>query len=104
MGRLLCLFLFSSQLLFGQTSWPPVYEIKTDTTVDKISNEYWQMLEDSSGLLTLDQVMLSPFTERFHTNNTEGKGGIGYSPVQHYWQRMRERFINFQLVNCYKNN
>jgi two-component system NtrC family sensor kinase len=74
----------------AQNNLPPAYEIKTDKTVDITLNDaYWQMLEDRTGQLTIDQVSQSPLAEKFHPNNTTKKG-IDYS-IQAYWIRYRFR-------------
>ncbi len=72
----------------AQNNLPPAYEIKTDTAINiTLDDAYWQMLEDSAGEFTIDQVRQSPLAERFHSNSTK-KGGIDYS-IKAYWARFR---------------
>lgn len=85
---ILSILLFCIVTCFSQTGLPPVYEINADTTVSKIPDTFWQMLEDSSGKWNIDNVSTSPVSERFHVNNT-GTTGIGYSNLKHYWLRLR---------------
>lgn len=84
-----CFFLlFLSTNSFAQTNLPHAYEIKTDTAVNITLDEaYWQMLEDTKGKLTIDQVSQLPLAERFHPNNTNKKG-IDHS-TKVYWVRYR---------------
>ena len=72
----------------GQSSFPPVYEIRSDSGITQLDDTYWQMLEDSSGIYTIDVITTLPLSEKFHINNSKGKG-VGYSSVHEYWQRAR---------------
>src|SRR5215204_3981350 len=99
---------FSFLLLFllvktagAQMAWPAVFEIKKDTPVASIDEAYRQMLEDSTGYLTLDNVMASTVASRFHANSTARSRGIGYAPVHHYWQRARltNRIANYPNIS-----
>ncbi|HQS51253.1 MAG TPA: ATP-binding protein [Daejeonella sp.] len=86
---ILCLFYFLTIVpAEGQSLLPPVYEIKSDTGFTQLGDAYWQMLEDSAGVYTLEQVMKSPIQEKFHANPSKVQGW-GYIPVVHYWQRAR---------------
>jgi signal transduction histidine kinase len=88
MKRLGVFFLiFGAGVTFAQTSLPPVYEIKADTAVSKIPDAYWQMLVDTTGKWTINDVKSPPIEDRFHPNNTR-QTGVGYSNLQHYWQRL----------------
>src|SRR6266542_728939 len=74
----------------AQNNLPPACEIKTDTAVNiTLDDTYWQMLENRTGELTIDQVSRSPLAEKFHPNNTK-KRGIDYS-ILAYWIRYRFR-------------
>jgi two-component system NtrC family sensor kinase len=79
--------LFLSFLLFintiAQNNLPPVYEIKSDSASIKIPDSCWQMLEDSDGKWTINQVSQSPLDKKFHSNV-----GIN-SPINTYWVRYR---------------
>jgi len=51
----------------AQNSLPPVYEIKTDTTIMQIvPQQYWQMLPDKGGKLKIDDVSKLPLTDHFY--------------------------------------
>jgi signal transduction histidine kinase len=51
----------------AQNSLPPVYEIKTDTTIMQIvPQQYWQMLPDKGGKLKIDDVSKLPLTNHFY--------------------------------------
>ncbi len=80
--------LFSVFNAVAQGPWPPVYELKADTSVNSIPDTYWQMLEDKSGNLTLNDITQSAYSIKFHQNNSS-KTGLGYSGVRHYWVRIR---------------
>jgi two-component system NtrC family sensor kinase len=76
--------------IIAQNNLLPAYEIKTDTAVNiTLDDAYWQMLENRTGELTIDQVSQSPLAEKFHLNTTKNKG-IDYS-IQAYWIRYRFR-------------
>jgi hypothetical protein len=63
---LLIITFFSLPVTFyGQTGMPPVYEIRSDSTVEKIPDVYWQMLIDSSGNWTINDIMSPGFAGRF---------------------------------------
>jgi hypothetical protein len=51
----------------SQNSLPPVYEIKTDTTIMQIvPQQYWQMLPDKGGKLRIDDVSKLPLSVHFY--------------------------------------
>jgi hypothetical protein len=59
----------------GQTHLPPVYKIKSNIAIyANIENKYWQLLEDPSGKLTIDQVSIPDYNSKFHVNTTNQKG------------------------------
>ena len=82
------IFLICHAACFSQTTLAPVYEIKADTEVNKIPDAYWQMLADTSGKWTIDDVRSPQISTLFHENNTKVTG-IGYSGINYYWQRFR---------------
>jgi two-component system, NtrC family, sensor kinase len=83
---LLAVSLLSFKTTFAQLKLPPVYEIESDTAfLQDIANEYYQVLEDKSGKWTIDQVILSPLTDRFRHRNL--KNTIGDTVVNTYWFR-----------------
>src|SRR6185437_8161184 len=80
--------LWNSFVLKAQTNLPPVYEIKSDTSASvDINDKYWQLLEDPSGKLTINQVSSAAFDARFHVNATRAKG-YDYH-IDTYWLRYR---------------
>ena len=83
---LLLLFIISSFISKGQNTCPPAFEIKTDTVEDlDIPDKNWQMLEDASGKLTINQVSSEAFDSKFHINTTAAKG-LNYN-INTYWAR-----------------
>jgi signal transduction histidine kinase len=76
-----CLFIIN---LNGQSSLPPVYDIINDTVIHTdIPGEYWKMLEDKKGKLTLQQVIQSPVADEFHLSQSKD---IRYNYAIHaYW-------------------
>lgn len=85
---LLSCYLFCFFYSAGQDSLPPVYELKADSSVSRVDDRYWLMLEDPSGKLELDDVLNPSVDARFHKNDTKGRG-VGYEAVKHYWQLIR---------------
>ena len=82
------------QDLTGQVPFPSVYEINSDTAVAiRLDDAYWQMLEDTEGKWTIDEVSRSPIADKFHANTTKTTGilSVDYS-IHTYW--MRYRFKN----------
>ncbi len=79
---------FCTITCFSQNTLPPIYEIKADTPVSKVPDAYWQMLTDTSGRLTINDIQSPQISARFHVNNTQ-KTGIGFLKLNHYWQRLR---------------
>ncbi|HEY6977728.1 MAG TPA: ATP-binding protein [Chitinophagaceae bacterium] len=68
----------------AQNNLPPVYEIKTNTAEYlRLNDSNWQMLKDSTGKFTIDQIIQSPFTDQFHFDTLPEKG------VNVYWFRYR---------------
>jgi len=75
----------------AQDNQPPVYEITADTAVYQvIPDKYWQLLEDPSGTLTINQVSSAQYSSKFHYNTTRTKG-FNYD-IDTYW--MHYRFKN----------
>ncbi len=71
----------------AQTGLPPVYELMTDTTEYAIDSTHFQLLDDSTGDLTINQVSQSPQSGRFYYDkplNPNRQSGV-------YWLRMRVR-------------
>ena len=78
-SSILLLLTFLTTTIFTQNILPPVYEINTDTaSAIRLNDIYWQMLEDSDGKLTINEVSQSPLADKFHANTTKIKG-INYS-------------------------
>jgi len=71
----------------AQNDLPPVYEINADSSVGKIPDANWQMLVDTNGNWTVDDVQSPAWTSKFHANNTEATG-IGFAGIHTYWQRL----------------
>ncbi|MBD0349615.1 MAG: hypothetical protein ICV65_00525, partial [Flavisolibacter sp.] len=88
-GLYLLWFIF---LLYTLDAWtqknlPPVFEINTDSAVYQLEDSFWQMLEDKTGNLTIDQVSTSPISDSFHANTTKQRG-INYA-IHTFWFRLR---------------
>jgi signal transduction histidine kinase len=70
----------------AQNNLPPVFEIKADTALNQvIDDKYWQLLEDPSGNLSIDQVSSPGYDDKFHINTTKTKG-YDYN-ITTYWLR-----------------
>src|SRR5437773_3578428 len=69
--------------------FPPPHTIYTDTLDVEIPDTAWQMLEDPTGTLTIDQVSQPPMSNKFHFDSTY-RNGIGFS-IHTYWMRLRLR-------------
>src|SRR6516164_3383077 len=82
----LMIVLCSSFMGIAQNNLPPVYEIKSDTAlIDTLSNNYWQILKDTNGKLTFEQVRKSPVADKFHYDSPVG--------ITHYITAYWSRFI-----------
>ena len=86
--KILLLLLVISKLTYAQKDSIPLYVINADTLVFKMDDAYWQMLVDTSGKLTIDDVRKPQVAAKFHANNTKTTG-LGFSKQKHYWQRFR---------------
>jgi signal transduction histidine kinase len=84
------ILLITSVSLAAQNRWPPVYEIKSDTSVKDIGDEFWQLLEDPGGKLGIKDIVTDSISARFHTNTARTKG-LGFKGVKYFWQRLRLR-------------
>ncbi len=58
---------FCTITCFSQNTLPPVYEIKADTPVSKVPDAYWQMLTDTSGRLTINDIQSPQISSQFHS-------------------------------------
>ena len=83
----------------AQNNLPP-YEIKTDTgSYQNFDRSHWQMLEDSSGKLTIEDVNKLPFANRFHIYDSAK--GIDFS-IHTYWFRyILKNTMNHDVQNIY---
>ncbi len=55
----------------SQSGFPPAYQIRTDTILNvDLPNTYWQVLEDKTGQLNLNQVQRQPADDSFHFAKT----------------------------------
>jgi len=80
------LWLLSFTKIIAQNNLLPVYEIKTDTGLYQIlDSAHWQMLEDRTGELTLEDVSKVSLADKFHADNTR-TNGIDYS-INTFWFR-----------------
>ncbi len=96
---LVCLFLSVHSL--AQTPLPPVYEVKNDSAESQqLYHDYWQILEDKSGKLTIEQVSSLPVQNQFHDSTSAID-----STVNTYWLRYRIRNAMKReariSLNCY---
>lgn len=79
--------------VFAQTAWPPVYEIKADSSI-KIDSTHFQILEDRGGDLTLTQVQRNP--------NFRVEPAFDRNRRSHvYWVRMRVKNSQPDTLNLY---
>ena len=85
---LLFVFIICTGKGFSQVILSPVYEIKSDTAVPKIPDNYWQMQADTSDHLTFSDVR-SPLKSKLFHQNTTKQSGIGFRKIKSYWQRLR---------------
>jgi hypothetical protein len=77
------LFLFTKTP--AQNNLPPAYEIKSDTGYSqRLDSLHWQLLEDPTGGLTVQDVSKPPFANSFHLYNSAKS--IDYS-INTYWFR-----------------
>ena len=78
---------------FAQTAWPPVYEIKKDSTLN-IDSTHFQILEDRGGNFTLGQVQKNV--------NFRVEPSFDRSRRSHvYWVRMRVKNSLPDTLNLY---
>ena len=85
---LIIIFFGLTHLLKAQDNQPQAFEIKIDTaTRQDISDKYWQLLEDPTGNLSINQVSSPAFDSKFHGNTTLTKG-YDYD-ITHYWLRYK---------------
>ena len=78
----LLIFLCSSFIGIAQNNLPSVLEIKADTAEYlNLNNSNWQMLEDKTGKLTINEVSQPPVINKFHGNTGSTK------EVYVYWFR-----------------
>ena len=74
----------------AQSNWPPVYDIKVDTAVNRLPEAYWQILEDSTGKWTYEDILKPPLSDRFH-HKSSTKVFTGHAPLFAFWQRAKLR-------------
>ncbi len=83
--------------VYAQSHLPEVYEVKVDTSLtQKLNWPYAQLLEDTTGKLTIDDVSAMPLSGKFHQNNTD-KTGLN-KRVKFYWQRFDLRNVTDRSV------
>src|SRR5688500_13808929 len=87
-GRLLAILVFCCSCCFAQSTLPPAFEIRANKSVDSIPNNYWQLLVDSAGKWTINDVTSAPVTGLFAEKNP-GKRGYGYLGIRNYWIRLK---------------
>lgn len=71
--------------LSAQDTLPPVYELRSDTTVNAMPDQYWQMIEDPENEFRFPSITTS---KGFHKNTTR-ENGVGFNGVKTIWLRMR---------------
>src|SRR4051794_3119158 len=90
---ILLFFLNVAFIGIAQNNLPPVSEIKTDTAeYFNLNDSNWQMLEDRTGKLTIDQVSQPPIANQFHTNIVSAEG------VNIYWFRYCVKNVMTQKI------
>jgi two-component system, NtrC family, sensor kinase len=100
---LLFFFLQITNIGSAQSHLPAVYIINNDTAVNfLIDVSYTQLLEDTSGNLTIQQISQQPLSNRFHENETAIKG-IDYT-IHTYWLRFRIQNSLNRDVTLYMSN
>jgi two-component system, NtrC family, sensor kinase len=83
------LYFFFLNQSFGQTSLPPVYEIKSDTAKSQLLDvSFWQKLEDKESKWNLEDVSRLPLSSKFHANGLK-TAGIDTNEIHTYWYRYR---------------
>src|SRR3954452_6510465 len=87
---LLILILLPPTFVIAQNRLPPTFEITNDTAnYSELGTKYWQILEDPSGKLTIDEVSKGSANDKFHIDSSQTKG---IDNSQHiYWFRTRLR-------------
>ncbi len=109
MGKTLVLLLF---IITGfpeataQNSLPPVFEIKTDTTLMQIlPKQYWQMLPDKGGKLKIDDVSKLPLANHFfyrgQTTNADTVENVYWIRYQIKNTTDREAKISLNSISDY---
>src|SRR5262245_7610955 len=76
--------LFAAGDSFAQSSFPPAFEITSDTILyEELDGDHWQMLEDPTDALTLHEVSGSGLSSKFHDGRI-----VDYS-IHTFWVRFR---------------
>jgi signal transduction histidine kinase len=89
--------------IIAQTNFSPAYDININPLpITVLPNNYWQILEDRDGTLSLSDVKSSPISEKFHTN-PEGVNNIDYS-VRTFWIRYSLKNTLNEKINIGFNN
>ena len=96
---LLCLTLLQQGI--SQNSFPPAFDIVTDTIgMITLPVTNWQYAEDREAIWTIDSVRQTAIADKFHSNTPENRGKN--DPMFKYWVRFRlkntmEREAHFAL-------
>ena len=86
----LLILLCNTVHLSAQNNFPPVYEIKTDTTKQVLDSVYWQKLEDKAGKWAFEEVIREPLSAKFHIQGVK-PDGIDTTGIKTNWLRYRLR-------------
>ncbi len=95
---LLCSLLFLFIKTKAQNNLPPVYEIKSDTAFEQdLDSAYWQVLEDKTGTLKIDEVSNQPLAGKFQGITAKIKSLD--TSIHTYWFRYRLKNATDKEIN-----
>ena len=87
----------------AQNSLLQAFEISSDTSVNlAVPVNYWQILKDKAGKLTINDVTRSTVSEEFRPDDSKAEG-LDYS-VHYYWIRYRIKNVMSRPVNICLTN
>ena len=82
----------------AQNNLPPVYEIKLDTAFEQdLDSSYWQVLEDKTGTLKIEEVSNQPFAGKFQGSTSKIKSID--TTIHTYWFRYILKNVTGKEIN-----